>query len=110
MNSPSQLQNIIDLIQPATQAGSRLDKACDVIGISVRTIQRWGNNATEVDARVESYHCPANQLSEQEQQTILDICSSAQYGHPPVFEIVPILADKCIYRLRINPVPLFKKG
>ncbi len=97
MNSPAQRQNILELIEQATQAGSRLDKACDVIGIKVRTIQRWKTNATGVDARVECRHSPVNRLSEQEEQTILDTCNSPEYAHLPPSQIVPLLADKGVY-------------
>ena len=72
MNSPAQRKKIVELIEQASLAGSRLDKACDVIGISERTIQRWKTNATDTDARVECHHNPVNRLSEQEEQTILD--------------------------------------
>ena len=41
MTTPTERQNIIDLIAQACQSGARLHKACQQIGMTCRTLQRW---------------------------------------------------------------------
>ena len=41
MISTPDRRRIITLINEAVKAGARLIKACDVLNLSIRTIQRW---------------------------------------------------------------------
>lgn len=79
--------------------GARLAKACHEAGISLRTYRRWYRaGVIQADQRPEVIKpAPANKLSEQEQQQILELCNSAPYTSLPPSQIVPDLMDKGLY-------------
>ncbi len=87
------------LLDEAVQAGARRWRACEEIGVSIRTLQRWtqsGKVAKDQRPIVERT-APANKLSEQERTCILNTCNLAEYAHLPPSQIVPMLADKKVY-------------
>jgi putative transposase len=92
----------IELIAEAVSAGARRHKACAVLGITVRTLQRW-ESARQGGAREDqrkaagAHRTPGNKLSEPEQQTVLAICNQPEYASLPPSQIVPLLADQGIY-------------
>ena len=45
---------IIELISEAQTAGARQSKACEVIGISAKTLQRWRQPYNVQDGRLEA--------------------------------------------------------
>ena len=49
-------------------SGARKDKACDVLGISVRTIERWDGTPVKDDLRKGPITEPANKLSSNEKK------------------------------------------
>jgi len=91
---------IIALVDEAYVAGARISPICCLIGISIRTLQRWrkGRGVT-VDGRKEAarLRIPANKLSEQECAQILNIANKPQYANLPPSQIVPALADRGCY-------------
>lgn len=93
----------IDLIDEAVIAGARCSKACTVLEINVRTLQRWKKAFHEstglADKRKASAvnRTPANKLSDEERQAILTMCNQAEYRSLPPSQIVPRLADKGEY-------------
>ncbi len=87
-------------INEACTAGARLSKACEVLEISVRTLQRWGEDGgVKADGREQAntLHEPANKLSEQERRQILDIANAPEFAHLSPSQIVPALADQGLY-------------
>ncbi len=82
----------INLITEACSNGARTTKACELAGISLRTLQRWHN-----DQRSNRKTPPSNKLTEEEKAQILEICDQAEYRRLPPQQIVPILADEGIY-------------
>lgn len=72
-------------------------KACEVMGITVRTYQRWGKDRTRGDGRHGPRGEPANRLSEEERQQIVAIATSANYRELAPSQIVPMLAERGIY-------------
>jgi len=91
---------VITLIEEACASGARLAKACQVVGLSPRTVQRYrqdghvkadGRKAAAVD------RIPANKLSENERTEILAIANQPRYAHLPPGQIVPDLADQGRY-------------
>jgi transposase InsO family protein len=85
------------LIEEAVQSGTRLWKACEVIGITVRTYQRWSKDCTRGDARHGPRGKPANSLSEEEKQRIVAIATSEDFRELAPSQIVPILAEEGTY-------------
>ena len=86
----------ISLIDEAVTQGARQVPACDVLGISVRTLQRWNNSDLE-DKRKVVDKAPTNKLSEDEREQVLETCNSEVYRSLSPKQIVPALADKGIY-------------
>lgn len=99
MISAQDKATILSLVNEACDAGARQSKACEILGISRRTLQRWQSKPDDAieDQRPNVKKEPANKLSDKEKQNILDICNSAVYGSLPPSQIVPMLADQGIY-------------
>ena len=80
-------------------SGARQDKACEAIGLSTRTLQRWridgviGEDKRPAAIRSE----PLNKLSVQERQAVIDVCNIEEFSSLPPSQIVPILADRGEY-------------
>ncbi len=53
LTSEEDRQVILSLIEEATNSGARQNKACEVIGISVKTVQRWSSSDINKDRRIE---------------------------------------------------------
>ena len=94
--SSSDRQMAIKLITDAVNQGVRQRLACEVIGISRRTLQ-YGHSVGLEDRRQTVKRTPANKLSEQERKHILDVCNSKEFCSQTPKQIVPTLADKAIY-------------
>jgi len=88
---------IIHLIGKAVASGARLKKAADIVGLSVRTIIRWRKQGGGQDQRKGPLTAPANKLSKQEREQIIDISNSAPFRDLSPKQIVPKLADKGVY-------------
>ena len=93
---PDQRQMAIELIGIAMASGAPQHKACEVIGIDPRTVQRWTKGGLE-DQRQHVEKIPANKLSEQETAAILAMCNTPEFSHKSPHQIVPLLADRGIY-------------
>jgi putative transposase len=87
------------LVSTAVASGARQDNACDVIGFSTRTLQRWriegsiGEEKRPTPIRLAS----GNKLSKAEMQAVIDVCNREEFASLPPSEIVPILADRGEY-------------
>jgi len=88
---------IINFIDIAVESGARLKKAAAIMGLSGRTIIRWRQKDGGQDQRKGPLTTPANKLSKQEQQQILDISNSARFRDLSPKQIVPKLADQGVY-------------
>jgi putative transposase len=126
MTSPTERTQIMDLIHECMAQGARQRRACAVIDLSHRTLQRWERDGARVkprgDQRRARKQMPANQLSEAERARLMRVVNSTEFAHMPPSQIVPRLADRgeyigseaTIYRTlrahrqlnhRINPRP-----
>jgi transposase InsO family protein len=85
------------LIQEAVESGARLWKACEVIGITVRSYQRWGKDQRKGDRRHGARSRPANALSQEEVAAIVAVASSVRFRDVAVSQLVPILAEEGLY-------------
>ena len=76
--------------------GARQQQACQELGLSPRTLQRW--RYAPVDRRPEvRREAPANKLSASEREAILIAANSPGYGSLTPHQIVPRLADEGVY-------------
>ena len=88
------------LIDDACAAGARLQQACALLGLSVRTPQRWRTEgAVKADGRAQAGQRrePANRLTKAERQEILEVVNRPEYARMPPSQIVPALADQGRY-------------
>lgn len=84
------------LIADAVLNGARRYRACNELGLSLRTVQRWQH--TECDGRqLAQRAAPANKLNDAERQAVLDAANQAGYASLTPHQIVPKLADEGIY-------------
>lgn len=97
MTSLSQRQHISVLIQKAVDDGACQAKACEIVGLSVRTLQRWKQDPACADRRLQRQQPPHNRLSDLERQEILALLNSPTYADLPPSQIVPRLADQGRY-------------
>jgi len=93
----SDREDIISHINEACQSGARQVTACNVIGISAKTFQRWSQREQQQDGRLDAKHNPANKLTELERQRIIEVANDSEYADLSPNKIVPTLADKGIY-------------
>jgi putative transposase len=85
------------LIEEAVRNGARLWKACEVMGITVRSYQRWGRDRARADGRHRARGAPANRLSDEEKERIVALATSQEFRDQAPSQIVPILAEQGIY-------------
>lgn len=88
------------MLDAAVSAGARLFKACEVIGLSVRTIQRYRvSDEVQPDGRKAAAigRVPANRISDQERIEVLAIANQTKFVNVPPSQIVPALADEGLY-------------
>ncbi|KGE64918.1 integrase [Pseudomonas fluorescens LMG 5329] len=90
---------LVGWLNEAITAGARRAPACQEVGISLRTLQRWSlPSEILADGRTTTIRpIPGNALSELERQNILVLCNSKAYAHLPPSQIVPQLADEGRY-------------
>jgi len=88
---------ILHLIGKAVASGARLKKAAGIVGLSARTIIRWRKQGGGQDQRKGPLTAPANKLSNQERDQIIDIANSAPFRDLSPKQIVPKLADQGVY-------------
>jgi transposase InsO family protein len=87
----------MELIGEAVNSGARKEKACEILGISSRTMERWEIAPVKGDLRKGPVSEPANKLTPKERKQVIQIATSKQYKDLPPSQIIPLLADKGIY-------------
>ena len=88
----------IALVMEAVVNSARRHKACEMINISARTLERWKKLESNTDGRMNSLRkTPANKLTEAEREELLGIANQPEYCNLSPHKIVPLLADKGIY-------------
>lgn len=100
MISPVDRRELVELVGEAKEAGALREKACNELGISLRSYQRWTKEKGEVktDGRPQAERSePTNKLTLEEREKILAICNQEVYRSLPPSQIVPALADNGIY-------------
>lgn len=87
---------IVNLILEAVESGARVARACETVGLSKRTYERWRANS-DGDLRQGPKTAPRNKLSATEKKQILDIAISPEFRDVSPALIVPTLADRGCY-------------
>ena len=81
----------------AVAAGVPLEGACELAGVSSRTVQRWRLDPEREDGRCGPIHRPSNALSDEQRAAVLETANALEYRDLSPKQIVPRLADKGIY-------------
>ena len=85
------------LIDEAVLSGARVQAACAIFQIGVKTYERWKKNPEHGDKRKGPLHAPKNKLTQKEKERIINVCTSEEYCDLPPSQIVPLLADRGQY-------------
>lgn len=83
------------LVEEAVAGGARFSKACEVVGLPARTLQRWVHSP--VDGRKGPRHAPANKLTQRERDKVVAVATSPEFRDMSPKQIVPLLADRGKY-------------
>jgi len=100
MTSPSERNHILELVDEAHAAGARYIKAAEVIGLPIRTLERWRiAGAASEDGRkaAAASREPANKLSQAERDEILAVVNLPRFASLSPKQVVTILADEGCY-------------
>jgi transposase InsO family protein len=98
MTTLEERQQVVALVREATASGARRHQACAMLGLSVRTLQRWQDGETvRTDQRPFRQCEPPHKLTEAERAELLAVANSEEFGHLPPSQIVPRLADQGRY-------------
>jgi len=87
-------------IEAAHAAGARLQPACEIAGIELRTLQRWKarQGLTAGDGRPQAVRpSPNHALSAAERVALLTVANEPRFASVPPARIVPMLADEGVY-------------
>ncbi|SDU16419.1 Transposase InsO and inactivated derivatives [Pseudomonas pohangensis] len=84
------------LVADAVLGGARRFRACNELGLSLRTVQRWRFSGS--DGRLLAQRAPPpNKLSEAERQAVLNAANQPGFASLTPHQIVPKLADSGVY-------------
>lgn len=87
----------IVLIQEACDAGARINPACGILEIDIRTLQRWKKDCSLKDKRCGPITVPGNKFSQAEREHVLRVVNSEKHRNQAPSQIVPSLADEGKY-------------
>jgi len=87
----------IELVKEAEALGARRAASCDILEVSLRTLQRWEEHPERGDQRNGPKSPAAHSLTEQEKQMIVEVANSTQYVDLSPWQIVSKLADSGRY-------------
>jgi putative transposase len=95
MTTHEERKQVIVLLNESLTAGARQAQACEVLGLSERTLQRWQTgDVVQADQRPLRDYQPPHKLTEIERAEVLAVANSDEFGHLPPSQIVPRLADQ----------------
>lgn len=90
----------VELIEEAHKAGARLKPACDVLEISIRTLQRWRDGAE--DRRKTTPRRIVRKLTDEERDHIATVCCRPEYANTSPYFIHADLLDRGIYLASVS--------
>ena len=79
----------IELIEETVTGGARRIKACKILNISLRTLQRWESSGGRGDRRHGPTGGPKNALTAAERALVVAVANSKMFRDLPPSQIVP---------------------
>lgn len=91
-------QQVLDYFDEAVNHGARRTQAAKIIGLRLRTLQRWRQaDALKPDGRTQRQFIPPNKLTNEERSTLLALANSEEFKNRTPHQIVPMLAERGDY-------------
>ena len=87
----------MELVKDAKASGARRAACCQVLEVSLRTLERWEKEPEKGDQRRGPDTVAAHGLSEEERRAIVEVCNSSAYRDLSPWQIVAQLADSGRY-------------
>ncbi len=88
---------ILGLVEEAVEAGARLSRACAIVGVDARTLQRWREKDIGQDGRAGPKHSPRNKFTATERKRVLSVVNAPENRDLSPKQIVPRLANEGQY-------------
>jgi putative transposase len=85
------------LIATAIAQGCRQAKACQIVGITAKTLQRWAVKPILGDQRQGPTTTPANKFTVEERAKVISVSTEKNFVNMSPHKIVPTLADRGEY-------------
>ena len=90
-------QSCIEMVQQAKTSGAGRRASCEVLEVSLRTLERWEKDPDKGDQRRGPDTVPAHGLSEEERRAIVEVSNSSAYRDLSPGQIIAQLADSGRY-------------
>lgn len=87
---------MVELVRESMASGARKIRCCEVLEISLRTLQRW-ERGDITDRRKGSFKTVPRKLSVHERDGIISAVCSVEFRNCNPYEIVAIMAEKGLY-------------
>lgn len=88
---------LLRLLADAMAAGASLSRACEVLGLDCRTVQRWTKQGGGDDRRRGPTSAPRNKLTAEEDARLLAVANSPEFRDQSPRQIIPKLASRGQY-------------
>jgi putative transposase len=88
---------ILELLDEAVSDGARAFKACEVMGLSQRSVERWRKSPEVGDQRKGPRSAPSHKLTAEERAHLLEVANHSDFRDKSPRQIVPTLADRGQY-------------
>jgi transposase InsO family protein len=90
-------QSCIELVKQAKASGAGRAASCEVLDVSLRTLERWEKDPDQGDQRRGPDTECSHALSDNEKQAIVTVCNSSAHRDQSPWQIVARLADQGVY-------------
>ena len=80
-------------MEQAKASGARRQASCEVLEVSLRTLERWEKQPDKEDGRRGPNTTCGHRLSDEEKQAMMEVCNSREYRDLSPWQIVARLAD-----------------
>jgi transposase InsO family protein len=87
----------MELLDEAVRDGARASRACEVIGLSRRSVERWRKTPEIGDQRNGPRSAPSHKLTAEERAHLLEVANHPDFRDKSPRQIVPTLADRGQY-------------
>jgi putative transposase len=88
---------MLRLVGDAVAAGASQERACELVGLDCRTLQRWRRDGGGDDHRRGPRTTPRNKITAEEDERLLVLANSPEFRDQSPRQIVPSLADRGVY-------------